>query len=81
MVSISGDISEFLLKKVSNDLKDKIQSLPNVLEVQIGGEREEQLDIIMERIRAMEEGLIWKREAKFEITEALLRTLYQGRNK
>jgi len=41
----------------------------------------EQLEIIMERISAMEEGLIWKREAKFEITEALLRTLYQGRNR
>ena len=49
VVSISGDISDFLLKKVSNDLKDKIQSLPNVLEVQIGGEREEQLDIIVDQ--------------------------------
>ena len=38
-------------QKVSNDLKDKIQSLPNVLEVQIGGEREEQLDIIIDKIR------------------------------
>ena len=30
VVSISGDASEFLLKKISNDLKDKIQSLPKI---------------------------------------------------
>ena len=57
VVSISGDISEFLLKKVSNDLKDKIQSLPNVLEVQIGGEREEQLDIIVDQNKIEAYGL------------------------
>ena len=57
VVSISGDISEFLLKKVSNDLKDKIQSLPNVLEVQIGGEREEQLDIIIDQNKIEAYGL------------------------
>ena len=42
---------------------------------------QEQLDIIMERIRAVGDGLIWTREAKYEISEALLRTLYQGRNR
>jgi hypothetical protein len=42
---------------------------------------QEQQDIIMERIRAVTEGLIWTHEAKFEVGEALLRTLYQGRNK
>ena len=57
VVSISGDISEFLLKKISNDLKDKIQSLPNVLEVQIGGEREEQLDIIVDQNKIEAYGL------------------------
>ena len=41
----------------------------------------EQLDIIMERIRAVGDGLIWTNEAKFEIGEALLRTLYQGRHR
>ena len=57
VVSISGDISEFLLKKVSNDLKDKIQSLPNVLEVQVGGERDEQLDIIVDKNKIESYGL------------------------
>ena len=42
---------------------------------------QEQQDIIMERIRAVTEGLIWTHEAEFEVGEALLRTLYQGRNK
>ena len=42
---------------------------------------QEQQDIIMERIRAVGEGLIWAREAKFEVGQALLKTLYQGRNK
>ena len=57
VVSISGDISEFLLKKISNDLKDKIQSLPNVLEVNIGGEREEQLDIVIDQNKIEAYGL------------------------
>ena len=57
VVSISGDASEFLLKKISNDLKDKIQSLPNVLEVEIGGEREEQLDIIIDQNKIEAYGL------------------------
>ena len=57
VVSVSGDISEFLLKKVSNDLKDKIQSLPNVLEVQVGGERDEQLDIIVDKNKIESYGL------------------------
>ena len=57
VVSISGDASEFLLKKISNDLKDKIQSLPNVLEVEIGGEREEQLDIIIDQNKIESYGL------------------------
>ena len=57
VVSISGDISEFLLKKISNDLKDKIQSIPNVLEVNIGGEREEQLDIVIDQNKIEAYGL------------------------
>ncbi len=57
VVSISGDMSEFLLKKISNDLKNKIQSLPNVLEVNIGGEREEQLDIVIDQNKIEAYGL------------------------
>ena len=57
VVSVSGEVSDFLLKKVSNDLKDKIGSLPNVLEVKIGGEREEQLEIIIDQNKIERYGL------------------------
>ena len=57
VVSISGEVSDFLLKKISNDLKDKIGSLPNVLEVNIGGEREEQLEIIIDQNKIESYGL------------------------
>ena len=57
VVSVSGEVSDFLLKKVSNDLKDKIGSLPNVLEVKIGGEREEQLEIIINQNKIESYGL------------------------
>ena len=57
VVSVSGEVSDFLLKKVSNDLKDKIGSLPNVLEVKIGGEREEQLEIIIDQNKIESYGL------------------------
>ena len=42
---------------MSNDLKDKIGSLPNVLEVKIGGEREEQLEIIIDQNKIESYGL------------------------
>ena len=57
VVSVSGEVSDFLLKKISNDLKDKIGSLPNVLEVNIGGEREEQLEIIIDQNKIESYGL------------------------
>ncbi|MDA1284709.1 MAG: efflux RND transporter permease subunit, partial [Proteobacteria bacterium] len=57
VVSVSGEVSDFLLKKISNDLKDKIGSLPNVLEVKIGGEREEQLEVIIDQNKIESYGL------------------------
>ncbi|MAV82959.1 MAG: MFS transporter [Pelagibacteraceae bacterium] len=57
VVSIGGDVSDFLLKKISNDIKDKINSLPNVLEVNIGGEREEQLEILIDQNKIESYGL------------------------
>ena len=40
-MSLSGAIPERNLLRLAQDLKDDIESLPGVLEVDIGGDREE----------------------------------------
>lgn len=47
-VSLSGRVSERTLITIARDLEDRIESLPNVLEVNIGGDREEMLEILIE---------------------------------
>ena len=47
-IGLSGSISERQLIKIARDLKDDIESLVNVLEVDIAGDREEVLEVIVD---------------------------------
>lgn len=45
---LSGPVPERTLNKIANDLKDRIEGLEGVLEVDIGGERVELLEVLIE---------------------------------
>ncbi|WP_299197907.1 efflux RND transporter permease subunit [uncultured Amphritea sp.] len=47
-IAISGPLSERLKLKIAKDLKDEIEGVAGVLEVDIGGEREELMEIVIE---------------------------------
>lgn len=47
-IAISGAVSERVKLKVAKDLKDEIEGVAGVLEVDIGGEREELMEIVIE---------------------------------
>lgn len=47
-MSLSGPIPERNLLRIARDLKDDIEALPGVLEVDIGGDRDEVLEIIVD---------------------------------
>ncbi|MGB0892978.1 MAG: efflux RND transporter permease subunit [Parashewanella sp.] len=47
-LSLSGPIPERQMLRLARDLKDDIEALPEVLEVDIGGDREEVLDVIVD---------------------------------
>jgi multidrug efflux pump len=49
-VSLAGPIPERSLLRIARDLKEKIESQPGVLEVDIGGEREEVLEVIVDPV-------------------------------
>ncbi|MEM9438924.1 MAG: efflux RND transporter permease subunit [Pseudomonadota bacterium] len=48
VVTLSGELPERRLLKLAHDLERQIEALPNVLEVDIGGEREELLEIVID---------------------------------
>lgn len=47
-VVLSGDLPERTLVRMARDLQDKIESLDGVLEVDIGGDREELLEVLVD---------------------------------
>ena len=47
-LSLSGPIPERQLLRMARDLKDEIEALPEVLEVDIGGDREEVLEVVVD---------------------------------
>ncbi len=49
-MSLAGSISERYLLQIARDLRDDIEALPGVLEVDIGGDREEVLEVIVDPI-------------------------------
>ncbi len=48
VVTLSGPVPERALLTTARDLKDKIEGIPAVLEVNVGGDREEQVDIVID---------------------------------
>src|SRR5690554_7755511 len=48
LVTLSGDIEESILYAVADDLQDRIEALPGVLEADIKGKREEVAEIIVD---------------------------------
>lgn len=47
-VILSGELPERALLNIAQNLRDQIEALPGVLEVEIGGEREELLEVIVD---------------------------------
>lgn len=47
-IALSGTVPERVILAAAKDLKDEIEGLPGVLEVEIGGDREEQMEVIIE---------------------------------
>ncbi len=45
-VNLSGPMNERTLVRVARDLRDEIEALPGVLEVDIGGDREEMMEVL-----------------------------------
>ena len=48
LVNLSGDLPTRALLRLARDLRDKIESISEVLEVEISGDREEVVDIVIE---------------------------------
>ncbi len=46
-IALSGNVSERVKLKVAKDLKEKLEGVEGVLKVEIGGEREEMMEIIV----------------------------------
>jgi multidrug efflux pump len=47
-VALSGDVPERTLLHIGRDLRDRIKQIPSVLDVNIGGERQEMLEIVID---------------------------------
>jgi multidrug efflux pump len=47
-VNLSGDVPVRALSRIARDLRDKLESVPEVLDVEVQGDREEVVDIIVD---------------------------------
>jgi multidrug efflux pump len=57
VVTLSGDVPERALLRIARDLQDRIEAVRNVLEVEIAGEREELLEVIVDPLKIESYGL------------------------
>lgn len=57
VVTLSGDVPERTMMRIARELREKIEALPQVLKVEIGGEREEQVEVIVDPSRIENYGL------------------------
>ncbi|MGB0696954.1 MAG: efflux RND transporter permease subunit [Rhodospirillaceae bacterium] len=57
-ILLSGDVPERSLVRLARGLRDRLETIPTVLEVDIGGDREEQVEIIADPVLAESYGLI-----------------------
>ncbi|MGE4527328.1 MAG: efflux RND transporter permease subunit [Rhodospirillaceae bacterium] len=58
VVTLSGAVPERTLLTIARNLKDEIEAIPAVLEVNIGGDREEQVDIVVDPARVESYNLV-----------------------
>ncbi len=56
-VILSGEVPERALVRTARDLRDSLETIPSVLEADIGGDREEQVEIIVDPVRVESYGL------------------------
>ncbi|MCB2055816.1 MAG: efflux RND transporter permease subunit, partial [Geminicoccaceae bacterium] len=57
VVTLSGDLPERALLAAARDLRDRIEALPSVLEVDIAGEREEVIEVEIDPLKVQSYGL------------------------
>lgn len=57
VVTLSGDVPERTLLTLARDLQDRIENLPPVLEANIAGNREEQIEIVVDPVKVESYGL------------------------
>lgn len=57
VVSLSGPVSERTLLTTARELQDRIEAIPNVLKVEIGGDREETVELIVDPLKLETYGL------------------------
>ncbi len=57
VVTLSGDLPERTLLAIARDLEDRIEAVRNVLEVEIAGQRDELLEIIIDPLKVESYGL------------------------
>ncbi len=57
VVTLSGDVPERTLVRLARDLRDEIESIPTVLEVDIAGDRDEVVEIIVDPLLVESYGL------------------------
>jgi len=51
IVSMSGDLPERTMTRVSKDLQDRIESMPEVLEAGLAGKRDEMLEVLIDPLK------------------------------
>jgi multidrug efflux pump len=52
VVTLYGDVPERLMVKTARNLRDQLESLPGVLEVDIAGDREDLVEVLIDPVRA-----------------------------
>jgi len=52
VVTLFGDIPERLMVETARDLRDQLEALPGVLEVDIAGDREDLVEVLIDPVRA-----------------------------
>ncbi len=50
VITLAGDVPERTLLQIANDLQDKIEGMPEILEARIAGDREEVIEIVADPV-------------------------------
>ena len=58
VVSLAGEVPERTLVTLARDLRDKIESISEVLDAEIGGDREDAVEILLDPARMESHGLV-----------------------